>query len=325
MQLFHNKIKVFFCIMIGICYVLNRIDVRHFIKGGSEMDERDWLILHTLYLEKNITKAGQTLFIAQPTITKRLKQIETELGVKIVNRGVKGVQFTPEGEYLAKRAEEVLNIFREIKEDIENFQHTVSGTLRLGVSNFISKYKLPALLKQFKNMYPDVEFQVNTGYSKDIFNLVYNQVSHIGFIRGDYNWPDEKYLLFEEDLCIVSKDEINLDNLPNLPRIDYRTDQLYKQLTENWWTEHYSQPPYVAMSVDQGDTCKEMVLNGLGYAIMPSLFLHNEKDIHKIYLKDKDGNKITQKTWIFFYEESLKLNVVKAFVRFIKELDVYHL
>jgi len=289
------------------------------------VDDRDWLILHTLFREKNITKAGQSLFIAQPTLTKRLKQIETEFGVKIVDRGIKGVQFTPEGEYLAKRAEEVLNIFRGIKEDIENFNHNVSGTLRLGASNFISKYKLPMLLKLFKNQYPDVEFQVDTGYSKDIFNSVYSQASHIGFIRGDYSWPDQKYLLFEEDLCIASKHKVQLDDLPNLPRIDYRTDQLYKQLVENWWTEHYSQPPYIAMSVNQGDTCREMILNGLGYAIMPSLFLHDVEDIHKIYLTDKEGNRLTQKTWMFYYKESLELNVVQAFVSFIQGLDVYNL
>jgi DNA-binding transcriptional LysR family regulator len=206
------------------------------------MDTRDWLILHTLFKEKSITKAGQSLYIAQPTLTKRLQQLETEFGVKIVNRGIKGVQFTPEGEYLAKRAEEMLSIYRELKEYLDNFNHNVSGTLRLGVSNFISKYKLPAILKLFKDRYPDTEFQVDTGYSKDIFNLAYNQTAHIGFIRGHYQWPDQKLLLFEEDLCVASKDKIQLEDLPNLPRIDYRTDQLYKQMVDNWWTGHYSQP-----------------------------------------------------------------------------------
>jgi DNA-binding transcriptional LysR family regulator len=79
------------------------------------------------------------------------------------------------------------------------------------------------------------------------------------------------------------------------------------------------------MSVDQGDTCKEMVLNGLGYAIMPSLFLHDIEDVHKIPLTDTNGNRLTQKTWMFYYRESLELNVVKAFVEFVKELDIYNL
>lgn len=285
------------------------------------MDDRDWLILHTLYKEKSITKAGQSLYIAQPTLTKRLKQIEKDLGVIIVHRGIRGVQFTPEGEYLAKRAEEMLITLREIKEDLKNFSHQVAGTLRLGVSNFFSKYKLPSLLRQFKEQYPQVDFQVETGFSQDVFNLVYNQDVHIGFVRGDYSWPDQKKLVLEEQLCIASKNKIDLNELPRLPRIDYRTDSLYKRLVDNWWAEHYTEPPSVAMVVDQGDTCKEMVINGLGYAIIPSMFFENIEDIDKIYLTNKEGKPIIRKTWMFYHKEFLELNVVEAFVEFMDGWD----
>ncbi|MCY7768212.1 helix-turn-helix domain-containing protein, partial [Bacillus inaquosorum] len=42
------------------------------------MEKRDWIILKTVYEEKNITKAAERLFIAQPTLTYRLQQIEKE-------------------------------------------------------------------------------------------------------------------------------------------------------------------------------------------------------------------------------------------------------
>lgn len=284
-----------------------------------DMDDRDWQIIHTLYQEKSITKAGQALYISQPTLTKRIKQIETEFGVKIVNRGIKGVQFTAEGEYLAKKAEELLNIFQATREDIDNFNHYVVGTLRLGVSNFISKYKLPGWLTTFEKQYPDVDFQVETGYSRQIYQMAYNHDIHIGFIRGEYNWPENKELLFEESLCIASIKPIDLEELPSLPKIDYQTDSLYKHLTDNWWAERFSQPPFVRITVDRGDTCKEMVLKGLGYAIMPSLFLEDSPHIHQIPLKTKEGTPITQKTWMVYHKSAEELNVVKAFIDFIKE------
>jgi DNA-binding transcriptional LysR family regulator len=301
--------------------LIYRLQKYEIIIRVNKMDDRDWLILHTLYKEKNITKTGQSLFIAQPTLTKRLQQIEKELDVKIVNRGLKGVQFTPEGEYLAKKSAEMLANLRRIKEELKNFNQQVAGTLRLGVSNFISKYKLPGFLKRFKDRYPQVEFQVETGYSRDIYHLLYNQEVHIGFIRGEYSWPEQKHILFNEKLCIASKHPINLDELPHLPRIDYRTDVLYKQIVEKWWMERFTEPPYIAMVVDQGDTCKEMVVNGLGYAIIPSLFLENIDDIFKIDLTDLKGNPIMQKTWMLYRQESLQLKVVQAFVDLIKSLD----
>ena len=61
------------------------------------MDEKDWLILKTLYEQSSITKTAATLFISQPALSNRLQQIEDRFGTQIVVRTKKGVQFTPEG------------------------------------------------------------------------------------------------------------------------------------------------------------------------------------------------------------------------------------
>ncbi|HWO97401.1 MAG TPA: LysR family transcriptional regulator [Bacillus sp. (in: firmicutes)] len=286
------------------------------------MDDRDWLILQILYNEKNITKTAKSLYISQPALTNRLQQMEKEFGVQIVNRGRRGVQFTPQGEYLAKCAHQMLLNIQKIKENVANMEQKAAGTLRLGVSTFFTDYKLPGLLKLFKDKYPNIEFKVTTGWSSDITNLIYNQDVHIGFVKGDYSWKDQKRLLFEETICIASKEKIDIHNLPHLPRIDYLTDPLLKTTVHNWWVENYSQPPTVSIEVDKADTCKKMVVNGLGYAILPSMILQDVDDIHKIDLKTRDGDPIIRKTWMFFHKESLKLNIVKVFVNFIEGLDL---
>lgn len=286
------------------------------------MDERDWTILHVLYEQKNITKTAQILYITQPALTKRLMQIEEEFGVKIVNRGIRGVHFTPQGEYLAKRAEQLISTFREIKEEVLNMNQDIVGTLRIGISHYFGKYELPALLKLFREQYPRVDFELDTAFSKDIFQMVYNRDIHIGFVRGDYSWSGEKHLLFEEKIWVVSKEKIELSDLPQAPRIDYYTDALFKSLIDRWWADHYSKSPLTSIKVDRADTCKEMVKNGLGYAFLPSRFLNDVQDIYKIELTDKDNIPLKRETWMFYHEESLQNNVVKAFVDFIKTADL---
>ncbi len=164
----------------------------------------------------------------------------------IVHRGRRGVHFTPEGEYLAKCADEMITRLRKIKDHVLNMENQVVGTLRLAVTNLITRKTLPRLLKLFKDRYPSVEFKVMTGWSKDVFHLIYNQEVHVGFVRGEYAWPGQKYLLSEEAICIASKEELQLERLPYLSRIDYQTDPLFKSLIDKWWTEHYTQPPYIA-------------------------------------------------------------------------------
>jgi DNA-binding transcriptional LysR family regulator len=282
------------------------------------LDERDWMVLQTLYKEKNITKAAQLLYISQPALTNRLHQLEKEFGVIIVNRGRRGVQFTPQGEYLAKSAQEMLLTLQKIKENVLNMEDSVVGTLRLGVSNFFTDYMLPNLLKLFKEQYPTIEFKVTTNFSSHIAQLIYNQDVHIGIVKGDFNWKDRKHLLFEESICIASKEKIDIHDLPNLPRIDYHTDTSLKNSIDKWWSEHFTQPPLVSIEVDKVDTCKKMVINGLGYAILPSLILKDVNDIHIADIKSIGGKPIVRKTWMIYHEDSLKLNIVKAFVDFIE-------
>ncbi|SDG83712.1 DNA-binding transcriptional regulator, LysR family [Planococcus glaciei] len=285
------------------------------------MNERDWLILKVLYEKKNITKTAESLYISQPSLTKRIQQIEQEYGRTLVVRGAKGVQFTTEGEYLAKCADEMLERLYRIKDHILSMGEEVSGTLRLGVSNYITRHKLPVLLRLFGEQFPKVNYKVHTGWSRDVFNLVYNQEVHAGIVRGDYNWPGPKHLLFEENLCIVSKEKIGLHDLPSLPRIEYETDSLLKKMIDHWWSGTFSKPPLLGMEVDKADTCKEMVLNGLGYGILPSVLVEHSEGLHQINLKDEFGNPLVRRTWLLYHEEALQSKAAKEFIQFVQTID----
>lgn len=87
--------------------------------------------------------------------------------------------------------------------------------------------------------------------------------------------------------------------------------------------ENYSKPPLISIEVDKAETCKEMVINGLGYAILPSMILDDIDGLYKSEIRTKNNEAILRKTWMFYHEESLKLSMVKAFVTFIENIDFY--
>lgn len=289
------------------------------------MEERDWLLIKVLHEQRNITKAAQKLFISQPSLTARIRQIEADFGIKMIYRGNRGIHFTPEGDYLAQCSDTMLANIREIRERVLSMGSAIKGTLRLGASNYVIKYKLPRILRLFKDCYPEVEFNVRSSWSKEIFSMMYNQDLHIGFVRTDYGWQEEKQLLFEETICIASKDPIQFSELPRLHRIEYRTDPQYKDLLDNWWNSNFSQSPKVIMSLEHLDMCKDMVVNGLGYAIMPSTIFSDTPYIHKINLQDKQGKPIIRKTWMIYHKEALELKVVNAFTTFIRSVDFHNI
>jgi DNA-binding transcriptional LysR family regulator len=280
---------------------------------------KDWMILKTIYEERNITKAAERLYISQPALTYRLKHLEKEFGTQIVIRGKKGVEFTSEGEYLVNYAKNMIVELRRTKELIHNMSGNVKGTLRLGVSSNFGRYKLPSILKDFLEMYPEIEIKVTTKLSTEILNLVHKGDIHIGIIRGDYDWYEHKHLLYQEYIYIVSKQKISIDQLTYLQRIDYKTDPLLETLIEHWWKERFTKPPHITMEVDKMETCKEMVKNKLGYAILPSLSLTDDHDLSKIKLRKKNGEEILRKTWMISRNASIELSVARAFINFLRE------
>jgi DNA-binding transcriptional LysR family regulator len=285
------------------------------------MDNFDWDLLASLFEYKNITKASEALRSSQPAVTYRLKKLEEEFGVKIVYRGHRGVAFTPQGEYLVNYALNMQKDFQKVKEQVLNFENKIQGILRISASSIFSRYKLPPILGKFNEQYPLVEFHVNTGWSEEVINSIFKEQTQIGILRGNYKLSQEKQLLMEENLLIVSKQPIDPSNLANLPRIYYNTDTSLKTLIDNWWTENYVSPPLINMRVDNMETCKEMVLNGLGYAILPNILLEEDEELFKTPCLTKDGDHVKRQTWLIYKKEYGNNVLIKAFCDFLKGWD----
>ncbi|MGM0828958.1 MAG: LysR family transcriptional regulator [Bacillota bacterium] len=285
------------------------------------MDQFDWDLLTFLFEHKNITKAAEALRSSQPAVTYRLKKLEEEFGVKIVSRGHRGVAFTPQGEYLVQYAMNMQKEFQKVKEHVLNFENKIQGTLRISASSIFSRYKLPPILGEFTKQFPLVEFHVKTGWSEEVINSIFKEQTQLGILRGNYKLSQEKQLLMEENLLIVSKKPIDLSNLANLPRIYYNTDTSLKTLIDNWWTENYVSPPSITMRVDNMETCKEMVLNGLGYAILPNILLEEDEDLFKTPCLTKEGEHVKRQTWLIYKKEYSNNVLIKAFCDFLNNWD----
>jgi DNA-binding transcriptional LysR family regulator len=286
------------------------------------VDSKDWIILETLYEEQNITKTAERLYTSQPSISYRLQQIEDEFGVKLVFRNKKGIKFTAEGEYLIKYARNMIEELRKTKDYIQNLGGIIQGTLRLGVSSTFAQYKLPKILKNFLHHYPNVKVNVKTGYSSEVAQLLQNDDVQIGIIRGDYNWYDQKHLVHQEHLSIISKDMIHIKDLPDLPRINYKTDPSLNQVIDNWWAQNYSKPPQNIMKVDKIETCKEMVKLGLGYAIIPDICLTQNHHFATQKLLLDNWEPLKRNTWLNYRSKSLELSVVREFVDFVIQSEI---
>lgn len=281
--------------------------------------DQDWAIISKLYSEKNMTRTADLMFMTQPTLTKRIQQIEEELGILLVNRSSKGVVFTSEGEYVAQKAKEVLRLFSDIQQHLAMISGGKKGILKLGVPNSYCRLVMPYLIKKYNEVHKDIGFDILAARSHEILQMVENNNVDAGFIRGEFSTGLEQISVSVDQIHIVSKDPVSFSDLPKLPQIDFIKEPTIVKATEQWWNDFFDTPPSIFMRVNHADTCLAMIMEGLGYSIFPDIgFAKGIDNLFTIPLVHKDGAKFVRETRFVYRSESMTRPVVKDFINFIQ-------
>ena len=82
--------------------------------------------------EKNISKAAEFLFIAQPSLSRQMQNLEKEIGKPLFVRGGKKITLTETGILLRKRAEEILSLYEKTETELFSSEENISGTVFIG-------------------------------------------------------------------------------------------------------------------------------------------------------------------------------------------------
>ncbi|HET7579661.1 MAG TPA: LysR family transcriptional regulator [Bacillales bacterium] len=274
-------------------------------------------ILSVLAEERNMRKAADRLFVSQPALSQRLQSIEREWETAIFLRSKRGLTITPAGEKIIAYANETLKREEKVREEISSLQARVYGTLKLAVASATGQYWLPNRLKRFVERFPQVKISLVTGWSSEVLNSMYEDDAHIGIIRGNPEWKGEKIHLFSDPLYLVDTTISSLDELEGTekPFIQFQSDSTYYQQIQDWWYMHYQTRPSRTIVVDQIETCKEMAIHGIGYAILPKVSLTpQDTHLHKIPLIDRDRKPIQRETWLLTHAHYRKLKQVREFI-----------
>ncbi len=288
-------------------------------KGVCAVNERDFLILKYLNEFSNITKTANALFISQPALTSRIKHLEKELNTKLVHTTNKGVLLTSTGLEAAVFADEMLKKIEEFKERLQSIDDEAAGILKIAAPNIIAQYYLPNVIKEFKKLRPKVRFDITVSPSSKVSALMNEKKCHFGFLRNDFGWSEsERELLCINYIAAVSTQPFELKDLQHMNRVDYSTDTYYKKMLDLWWNETFSTPSKTTVLVNSLDLCKAMVFRGLGFGLLPSVFLPECPNAYSYILKNHAGKPIERNTWLIYKKDVLHYKVAKEFYAFIK-------
>jgi len=229
----------------------------------------------------NLSRAAEALYITQPALTARLRSLEAEVGSPLFRRGRRGMVLTDAGRAFLPYAERALRALQEGASAIERLPLT--DELVLGAAPAISTYVLPQLLVRFESEHPAVRLSVRTGHSEEILEMVVRGDVQVGLARELHHPSLETLALYEDELVLVVEPghplarsrRVTLERVRDARLILFDRTSSYYDLTNALFRPAGTLPRGV-LELDHIDAAKQMVLAGLGVALLPTTAVAGE-------------------------------------------------
>jgi DNA-binding transcriptional LysR family regulator len=225
----------------------------------------------------SVTRAAAALYVTQPALTARLNALERALGTTLLVRRRGGVRLTESGRTFLPYAERALLAVAEGRAALAG-----GGTrLAIGASPAVSTYALPAILKRFAGSHPGVQVSVRTGHSEEVLELVKRDDVSVALIRALRDDAVEQFTLYEDELVLVVHPahefqwEVALATLADEQFVMFDSASSYHELTQALFVEA-GVVPRAVMELDNIDSAKKMVEQGLGVAFLPAVAVADE-------------------------------------------------
>lgn len=224
--------------------------------------------------EGSITHAAQRLHISQPTLSKQLKDLETELGKKLFTRSSFSVHLTDEGMLLRKRAEDILDMVDKTTNEFKALNEITGGDIRIGCAESDGIKHLARCVKALQIDYPRIRVHLYSGDTEDLAERLERGQLDFVVISQEVDLSKYNYLklpaidtwgvIMRKDSPLAEKETIQMNDLLELPIITSR--QGIREDLPKWFTEKADQLNIVA-TFNLAYNASILVREGLGYAI----------------------------------------------------------
>ncbi|MBE1444791.1 LysR family transcriptional regulator [Paenibacillus sp. OAS669] len=192
----------------------------------------------TIYRTGSISKAAEKLYLPQPTVSHRIKQLERELGKPLLIRVNGTVRLSQEGHTFLPFALSALTALDQGREAIEQLEHGLTGTLSLGCNNSFAGTMLPPILESFLAMHPGIALKVRCYSTEEQIKMLKSKHIQIGITRYTANDPSitfkllyahPAYAVISREHPYAERDELSLEEVLKERLILYEAESLHRK------------------------------------------------------------------------------------------------
>lgn len=273
----------------------------------------------------NITTAAEALYTSQPGVSKQIRLLEDELGLKLFVRNGKRLEsLTPAGQKVIERAARVLREANSIKSLAEELRGDVKGRLSLATTQTQARYVLPTIIRDFRERFPEVDFELHQGTSEQIGQMMSERQVDFAMVTGGgdlfadlvklpvYRW-DRVIIVPQNHPLTKVEGLLALETLARHPLVTY----LFSDRPESSLMSSFQQAglaPRIAFTARDSDVIKTYVRTGLGVGIVAGMAIETGTDDDLVTL---DARHLFPRltTWVGFHRDLLLKTLHGEFLR----------
>ncbi len=228
----------------------------------------------------SFSAAAERLDLTQPAISLQVRELEKQVGVRLIERVGRRAAPTAAGEELLGHAR---RIDANVSAALEAMQRHAKGTIgriRLGTGDTACIYFLPPVLRSLRNKFPSLDIVVSTGNSPDFLKAIEDNTIDVGLVTlpAPGRMFDVQPLLDDEFVAITSRGAVTLpekvtpSDLAKLPVVLYEPGANSRQVIDQWAIRAGIALKPV-MELGSVEAIKELVGAGLGCGVVPLMAL----------------------------------------------------
>lgn len=277
--------------------------------------------------QKGMTNASKSLYIAQPTISKAIKDLEKELNMTFFDRSKRQLVLTDAGKVFYKKCKEILTLYKDLPKEINSLLGLETGHISIGLSAVMNMNKFIHILGEFHQEYPNVTYNLVEKGGKMIETQLINDEIDIGITTIPVDQDIFHSIpLYQEDLKLVvnkehrlaDREQINMAMLKDEDFILFNEDfYLNDKIIEAAKNAGYV--PKTISKISQWNFIENLLSAHLGVSILPENIVNlldgsfknitiddpsMRWELGVIWKRDKYLSHATRK-WIEFMKERL--------------------
>ncbi|MFC4911173.1 LysR family transcriptional regulator [Actinomadura gamaensis] len=266
---------------------------------------------------RHFTQAAELLRVAQPSLSKQIRALETELGASLFSRARGNITLTPAGEALLPLAKRILADVDTARLEVQELAGLRRGRVRLGATPSLCAGLLGDVLRRFHDAYPGIELLVEEGGSRDLVRDLTRGSLDLALVilplHGDP--PLSTTPILREDLVVASpaaepgtraetgvggrladragqlprRPYLHISDLRDRPLVMFRSGYDLREATISACRAAGFEPRF-AVEGGEMDAVLRFVEAGLGIAVVPSMVLAGRPGLHgtPLLITDED-------------------------------------